>query len=82
MSEVVVTRNGQITLTKTIREKLNIREGDVVILNTMDNLIIVAKRDPSIFDKALDYLPDNFPKILSQIRKNAEERFKKLGITE
>jgi AbrB family looped-hinge helix DNA binding protein len=82
MSDVVVTRNGQITLTKAIRDKLNIREGDVVILNTMDNLVIIAKRDPLIFDKPLDFLPDNFPKILSHIRKDTKERFKKLGITE
>ncbi|MHA1713440.1 MAG: AbrB/MazE/SpoVT family DNA-binding domain-containing protein [Candidatus Ranarchaeia archaeon] len=81
MSEVVVTRNGQITLTKDIRDKLNIREGDTVILNAMDNLVIVTKRDPAVFEKPLDFLPDNYSKILNQIRKDFDERFKKLGIT-
>jgi AbrB family looped-hinge helix DNA binding protein len=82
MSEVVVTRNGQITLTKDIREKLSIKEGDVVILNTMDNLVIITKRDPKVFEKSLDFLPDNFEKVLSKIRKDADKRFKQLGITE
>lgn len=81
MPEVVVTRGSQITLTKEIREKLDIKEGDVMILNVVGDMIIAGKRDPKIWDRIGDFLPENFEKILKMIRKKPEERLKRLGIT-
>lgn len=81
MSEVtVVTRGSQITLTKEVREKVGIREGDRVILNVVGGNIIVAKRDPSVFENIKGFLPENFDEIMKKMRTDSRERLKRLGI--
>lgn len=81
MSKVTtVTRGSQITLTKEIREKAGIREGDRVMLNVVGNTIVVAKRDPSVFDRVGRFLPDNFEEILKKMRTDDRERLKRLGV--
>lgn len=79
MGEVMVTRGGQITLTKDVREKLHIREGDTIVVNTLGDMIIATKRDPEIFEKH-DFLPENFEKTLKKLRSSPEERLKRFGI--
>ncbi len=81
MTEVIVTRGGQVTLTKDVREKLSIREGDIVMVNVLGNIASVSKKDPAVFEKH-NFLPDNFPKLLAQIRRfSLADRLKRLGIT-
>jgi len=46
MSIVKVTRKGQITIPKNIREKLSIREGDYLIISLRENKIIIEKLKP------------------------------------
>lgn len=78
MAEVIVTRGGQITLTKDVREKLRISEGDKVNVNIIGDTALVSKRNPKIFDKH-DFLPANFSKTLEEIRGfSVEERLKRL----
>ncbi len=81
MPSTIVTRGGQITLTKDVREKLGIREGDMIIVNVVGDRIVASKRDPSVFEKHHHFLPDNFPKILKEMRGGSfENRLKRLGI--
>lgn len=83
MSEqTIVTRGGQITLTKEIRDRLGIREGDKVILNVSGRSVMVSKRDPKIFDDFESFLPANFDKMLRSFRHDEKARLKKLGIIE
>ncbi|TAL45684.1 MAG: AbrB/MazE/SpoVT family DNA-binding domain-containing protein [Chitinophagaceae bacterium] len=79
MPEVMVTRAGQITLTKDVRDKLNVKEGDIIIVNVLGNTIIASKRNPAAFEKR-DFLPDDFGKVLKSIRTSPQGRFKRLGI--
>lgn len=80
MTETTVTRGGQITLTKDIREKLDIAEGDTLIVNTIGETAVVSKKDIHVFEKH-GFLPENFDKILESIRKfSLPERLKRLGI--
>ncbi len=80
MTEIIVTRNGQITLPKKIREKLKIREGDIVIVNTVGEGLLVSKRNPAAFDKR-NFLPENFDKTLTEMRRYPHtQRLRKLGI--
>lgn len=80
MSETIVTRGGQITLTKPIRDKLMIKEGDKININTMGSLIIISKKNKKAFENH-DFLPDNFVKILEQIRSSPyTQRLKRLGL--
>ncbi|MBI3412649.1 MAG: AbrB/MazE/SpoVT family DNA-binding domain-containing protein [Candidatus Aenigmarchaeota archaeon] len=80
--ETTVTRGSQITLTKEIREKMRIKEGDRVILNIQGGVLIVSKRDSAVFDKFDDFLPERFEKTLKKIRSDEKERLKRLGILE
>ncbi len=76
----VVTRGSQITLTKEVREKVGIAEGDRIILNVVGNTITVTKRDPSVFRKLKGFLPDNFEETLKKTRTDERKRLKELGI--
>lgn len=81
MSETtVVTRGSQITLTKEIRKKAGIEEGDRVILNVVGNTVTVTKRDPSVFDNIKGFLPENFDEIMKKMRTDSRERLKRLGV--
>ncbi len=80
MSTTTVTRGSQITLTKGIREKTGIKEGDRVILNVVGNTVVVAKRDPSVFDNIKGFLPENFEEIRNKTRTDDRKRLKRLGI--
>ncbi len=76
----VVTRGSQITLTKDIREKAGISEGDRVMLRVVGNTITVTKRDPAVFDNIEPFLPDNFEEILKMFRTDSRKRLERLGI--
>lgn len=80
MSEVVVTRNHQMTLTKDVREKLDIREGDRIIINVVGDSAIISKRDPAAFREAGSFLPDDYEETLSQLRGDPKERLRRLGL--
>ncbi|MBI2143911.1 AbrB/MazE/SpoVT family DNA-binding domain-containing protein [Candidatus Woesearchaeota archaeon] len=81
MSEMTtVTRGSQITLTKEVREKVGIAEGDKVMLNVIGNTIVVAKRDPSVFGNIEPFLPANFENVLKMFRTDSRKRLERLGI--
>lgn len=82
MPETTVTRGSQITLTKEIRDKLRIKEGDRVVLNVSGDILMVSKKNSKVFDKVGDFLPERFDRILRKIRSDERERLKRLGITE
>ena len=77
---VKVTRNSQITIPKDIREKLDIKEGDIVEIRTELGKIVIEKIENDIWDDCSDFLPKNFEKTLKEIRSEATERFKRMGI--
>jgi AbrB family looped-hinge helix DNA binding protein len=80
--ETVVTRGGQITLTKDVRERMNIREGDTVVLNVAGDVVMLSKRDPKVFDKFDDFLPEKFDNVLAKMRSDEKGRLRRLGIVE
>lgn len=76
----LVTRGCQITLGKDIREDLNIDVGTPVTVNKMGSMIIIQKIDEKVWDKAGDFLPENFDSVLRKIRTDETSRLKKLGV--
>lgn len=80
MPQVIVTRGAQITLAKEVRDKLGIREGDVVTVNTLGNMAIITKRDPDVWRKLGRFLPDDFEDVLRETREASRERFERLGL--
>ena len=78
----VVTRGNQITLTKEIREKLHIQEGDRLILNIQGGVLMVSKKNSKVFDDFEEFLPERFEIILKKIRFDEKEIMKRLGIIE
>lgn len=82
MTEVLVTRGGQITLTKEIRKKFGIKEGDLVNINSIGEIIIISKKNPEAFN-IHGFLPESFSKTLEHLRKlDFSARLKKLKIIE
>jgi bifunctional DNA-binding transcriptional regulator/antitoxin component of YhaV-PrlF toxin-antitoxin module len=78
--EIVVTRGSQITLTKMEREKANIKEGDMVLINVFKDTILISKKNPEIFDKFESFLPPNFRGMLKKMRANEKERLGRMGV--
>ena len=82
MTEVLVTRGGQITLAKEIRKKFGIKEGDLVNMNSIGEVIMISKKNPEAFNNH-GFLPESFIKNLEHLRKlDFSERLKKLKIIE
>lgn len=81
MPQVVVTRGAQITLAKEVRDKLGIREGDVVNVNALGNMAIITKRDPGVWRRLGRFLPEDFEDVLRETREASRERFDRLGLT-
>lgn len=80
MTETVVTRGGQITLTKDIREKLHIKEGDTILLNIFGETILVSKKNPQAFE-IHNFLPATFSKTLKEMRRfSYPKRLQRLGV--
>jgi len=78
--ETTVTRGGQVTLAKRMREKLGIKEGDKVMLNFLGDSALLSKRDPAAFDKG-GFLPSDFGKTLLKLRSTTvEARLRKLKL--
>lgn len=44
MGEVIVTRGGQITLLKEVRDRLEIKEGDLVSVNVIGDAAMISKK--------------------------------------
>jgi len=78
--KTIVTRGNQITLTKDIREKLKIKEGDRLILNLEGDMLIVTKRNSKVLDDLKGFLPKNFEADLRGMRTDEIKRLKRLGI--
>ena len=60
VTTVVVTRGNRITLTKDVRAKLGIQEGDLVTINTIGRAALITKRDPTVWRRTRDFLPPHF----------------------
>ena len=74
MQAVKVLPKGQITLPKEIRESLNIKEGDTLLLEKV-NTEIILKKGKTIFDYA-GTLPDLGMSIEEMREKAIEEAVK------
>lgn len=75
-----MTRGGQITLAKEVRDKLRIKEGDTIMLNLSGESILISKKDPKAFERS-NFLPDNFSKTLKDMRSfSYPDRLRRLGV--
>jgi len=81
MASVTVTRHSQVTIPKEIREVVGISEGDMVKMSVIDgNKIVIEKADEEVWKDCTDFLPDAFGKILTAMRSDSTNRFKRLGL--
>lgn len=80
MTTVTVTRGCQITLTKDIRDRLGIKEGDMITINTLGHTAIITKSDPAAWRRARDFLPPDFKRTLESIRSDTTARLRRLGL--
>jgi len=82
MASVTVTRHSQVTIPKEIREIVGISEGDRVNMKVVEgNKIVIEKADAEVWSDCTDFLPEDFEKIVSAMRLDSINRFKRLGLT-
>jgi AbrB family looped-hinge helix DNA binding protein len=81
MVSVIVTRHAQVTIPKEIREVVGIAEGDRVNMKVVEgNKIVIEKADSEVWNDCTDFLPEDFEKIITAIRSDSTQRFKRLGL--
>ncbi|MCL1978064.1 MAG: AbrB/MazE/SpoVT family DNA-binding domain-containing protein [Candidatus Bathyarchaeota archaeon] len=81
MASVTVTRHSQVTIPKEIREIVGIAEGDRVNMKVVEgNKIVIEKADSEVWKDCTDFLPEDFEKIITSIRSDSTQRFKRLGL--
>jgi len=80
MIKTKLTRNFQITIPKKIRKKLNLKLGDNMIIHLEGDKIVITRFSEEIWENCTDFLPENFDKILANLREDSMKRFKRLGI--
>jgi antitoxin PrlF len=77
---ITVTRNAQITIPKEIRKALGIDEGDRVRIRMEGGRIVVEKVEDEVWSDCTDFLPEDFEKVLANLRTDSRNRFKRLGL--
>ena len=76
----IVTRNGQITIDKRIRDELGIEVGTPLEVNLEGERIVISKKDPAVWRRIGKFLPKDYEKILKRARVDNRKRLKRLGI--
>lgn len=80
-SSATVTRHSQVTIPKEIREAVGINEGDTVRMKVVEgDKILIEKPNEDVWKDCSDFLPEDYEKLLSSMRKDSRIRFKKLGL--
>lgn len=80
MTTVVVKRGGQITLTKNVRERLGVKAGDALTINTIGRTAVITKQDPTFWRRPVRYLPPRFEKTLEALRADTAERLRRFRV--
>ncbi len=81
MASVTVTRHSQVTIPKEIRKAVGISEGDKIHMKVIEgDKILIEKADKDAWRDCTDFLPEDFEKVLNQIRSDSTARFKRLGL--
>jgi AbrB family looped-hinge helix DNA binding protein len=81
MASVTVTRHSQVTIPKEIREAVGIMEGDKVKMKVVDGKkILIEKANEEVWKECTDFLPEDFEKLLTSLRTDSKNRFKRLGL--
>ncbi len=81
MASATVTRHSQVTIPKEIREAVGINEGDTVRMKVVEgDKILIEKPNDDVWKDCSDFLPEDYEKLLSSMRKDSRIRFKKLGL--
>jgi len=74
-------RHSQVTIPKDVREAVGIAEGDRVNMKVVEgNKIVIEKADSEIWKDCTDLLPEDFEKIITTIRSDSTQRFKRLDL--
>lgn len=79
-TQVTVTRNAQVTIPKEVRDVLGIAEGNKVTMRVEGDKIVIQKVDEDVWSDCTDFLPEHFEKVLTKLRSDSRNRFKRLGL--
>lgn len=62
MSKTKMTRKGQVTIPKEVRDKLSLKESDNLEVKVVDNMIIMERLEPFGSLKGSLKIPDKYKK--------------------
>ncbi len=71
MSSAVITRKGQVTIPKAIRDEVDLEVGDRVSFVVRDGDVVIRARRGSILDLEGSVKPRNQPEDFEQVRQTA-----------
>ena len=81
MASAIVTRHSQVTIPKEIREAVGISEGDRVRMKVVEGKkILIEKANEDVWKECTDFLPEDYEKLLTSLRADSRNRFKRLGL--
>jgi AbrB family looped-hinge helix DNA binding protein len=80
MASTIVTRHSQVTIPKKIREAVGISEGDRVNMIVEGKKIVIEKTSEDVWKDCADFLPEDYEKLMSSLRADSRNRFKRLGL--
>lgn len=81
MASATVTRHSQVTIPKEIRDAVKISEGDRVKMKVVEGKkILIEKANEDVWKECTDFLPIDFEKLLTSLRNDSRNRFKRLGL--
>ena len=72
MSESVITRKGQVTIPKDIRDHLNAREGETVLFVLRGNEVVLKLVRGSILDLKGSVKPSRSPEDFDAVRRSVK----------
>ena len=58
MNKTKITRKGQVTIPKEIRDNLSLKESDILIVSEKNNMVIMEKMTPFLELKGSVKVPD------------------------
>jgi AbrB family looped-hinge helix DNA binding protein len=81
MTSGTIIRYSQVTIPNEIQRAVGIFEGDRVKLSVVEgNKIVIEKAKKAVWKNCTDFLPDDFEKMLADMRSDSTNRFKQLGV--
>jgi AbrB family looped-hinge helix DNA binding protein len=74
MPSALITRKGQVTIPKTIRDVVHWQEGDRVSFTVRDDVVVLRRQEGTILDLKGTVEPSRRPEDFDEVRRQARRQ--------